>query len=152
MQKKYLELIAEKFEQDRFSKSLGIVLDNLTADTIQMHMVLREDMVNLYNRPHGGVIYALADAAFSVLGNNRNVRAVALDCSITYSASPDPGSKLVVKGEILSSSRKTATLLFKIFMEKEGRHTLIATMKGVSYITGKPIVPDLTGKESGRDR
>ena len=95
----------------------------------------------MYNRPHGAIMYSLADAAFSVLGNNKNNIYVALDCSITYHASPDPGTTLVVEAEILSNSRKTAAFLFNVYMEKEGMLTLVATMKNVSYRTGKPIDP-----------
>jgi acyl-CoA thioesterase len=139
--REHLEVVKKQFERDNYAKSLGIVLDELTDDTIKMHMLLREDMLNMYDRPHGGIIYSLADAAFSVLGNNKNNLSVGLDCSITYHASPDPGTVLVVEGEILSNSRRTAAFLFNIYTEEGGTRTLVATMKSVSYRTGKPIDP-----------
>ena len=139
----HLDLVRKRFEQDNYAKSFGIVLDELTDDTIQMHMQLREDMLNWFNRPHGGAIYSLTDAAFSVLGNNNNNLAVALDCSITFNASPDPGTILSVEGETLSTTSRTAAYLFKVYMEKEGTRTLVATMKSVSYRTGKPIDPNI---------
>ena len=139
----HLEVVKKQFEGDSYAKSLGITLDELTEDTIQMHMELRQDMLNMYNRPHGGIIYSLADVAFSVLGNNKNNISVGLDCSITYHASPDPGTMLIVEGKILSSSRRTAAFLFDVFTEKEGICTLVATMKSVSYRTGKPINADV---------
>lgn len=133
------ELVKNRFETDKFAQSLGIVLDALTEQTIQMHMILREDMNNWFNRIHGGAIYSLADAAFSLLANNNRHVAVALECSITYHAGPDPESTLVVYGETLSASKRTAAYLFKVFMEKNDTRTLIATMKSVSYQTKKPI-------------
>ena len=139
----HLELVRKRFEHDNYAKSLGIVLDVLTDDTIQMHMQLREDMLNWLGRPHGGAIYSLADAAFSVLGNNTNNLAVALDCSITFHASPDLGTILIVEGEILSTTVRTAAYLFRVYMENNGTRTLVATMKSVSYQTGKPIDPDV---------
>ena len=137
--REHLDLIKRQFERDNYAKSLGIVLDELTDDAIRMRMELRQDMLNMYDRPHGGIIYALADVAFSVLGNNKNNVSVGLDCSITYHSSPDPGTVLVVEGETLSHSRRTASFLFNIYAEKEGVRTLVATMKSVSYRTGKPI-------------
>ena len=134
-----LEIVRKQFEKDKYAKYLGIVLDELTDDTIQMHMQLREDMFNFFDRPHGGAIYSLADAAFSVLGNNNNNLAVALDCSITFHVSPDLGAILIVEGETLSATRRTAAYLFKVYMEKEETRTLVATMKSVSYRTGKTI-------------
>jgi acyl-CoA thioesterase len=139
----HLDVVKRQFKKDNYSISLGIVLDTLTDDTIQMHVQLREDMLNMYNRPHGGIIYSLADVAFSVLGNNKNNISVGLDCSITYHASPDPGTVLVVEGKILSNSRRTAAFLFDVFTEKEGMRILVATMKSVSYRTGKLINPDV---------
>jgi acyl-CoA thioesterase len=139
----HLEIVKKQFESDNYAKFLGIVLDELTDDTIQMHMQLRENMLNWFNRPHGGVIYALADAAFSVLGNNTNNLSVALDCSITYHASPDSGTTLIVEGETLSATRRTVAILFNVYMKKEGTRTLVATMKGVGYRTGKPIDPNI---------
>jgi len=140
--REHLELVRKRFEKDNYAKSLGIVLDVLTEDTVQMHMQLREDMLNWFHRPHGGAIYSLADAAFSVLGNNNNHLAVALDCSITFHTSPDPGTMLMIDGQILSATRRTAAFLFKIYMTKGETRTLVATMKSVSYQTGKPIDPN----------
>jgi len=140
---KHLEIVKRQFDGDRYAKSLGIVLDKLTDDAIQMHMELREDMLNLFKRPHGGAIYSLADAAFSVLGNNKNNLSLALDCSITYHESPAPEGTLIVEGETLSTSRRTAVFLFKVYMEKSGTRTLVATMKSVSFRTGKPIDPSI---------
>ena len=137
----HLQVIRRQFEKDAFARSLGIVLDTLTGTTIKMHMELRKDMLNMYGRPHGGIVYSLADVAFSVLGNNSNNVSVGLDCSITYHASPDPGTTLIVEGETLSQTKRTASFLFTVSMENHGIRTLIATMKSVSYRTGKPIDP-----------
>jgi acyl-CoA thioesterase len=127
----HLQIVKQQFENDNYAKTLRIVLDELTDDTIKMHMQLRENMSNWFNRPHGGVIYALADAAFSLLGNNTNNLSVALECSITYHASADWGTILVVEGETLSSTKRTVACLFNIYMEKGGARALVATMKGV---------------------
>jgi acyl-CoA thioesterase len=139
----HVEIVKKLFQSDKYANFLGIVLDELTEDTVQMHMQVREDMLNWFNRPHGGAIYALADAAFSVLGNNTNNLSVALDCSITYHASPDSGRILIVEGEILSSTGRTVACLFKVYVEKEGMRMLVATMLSVGYRTGKPIDPSI---------
>ena len=135
----HLDIARLRFAHDNYARRLGIELDDLTHDTIRMHMQLRDDMLNWFSRIHGGAIYSLADAAFSVLGNNSNNLAVALDCSITYHASPEPEALLVVEGEKLAVSRRTASYIFKVYMEQQAKRTLVATMKSVSYRTGKPI-------------
>jgi len=139
----HIDVVKKCFSEDNYARSLGIVLDSLTGDTVEMHMDFREEMLNMYGRLHGGAIYSLADAAFSVLGNNSNNISVGLDCSITYHASPEPGATLVVVGETLSMTSKTASYLFKVYGDKDGVRSLVATMKSVSYRTGKPIDPTI---------
>lgn len=141
----HLDIVRTRFESDSYAKSLGIALDNVTENTVRMQMRVRKDMSNFFERIHGAAIYSLADAAFSVLANNGNNLSVALDCSITYHASPDSDTLLVVEGEVLSMTRRTASYLFKVYMETEAAEsrTLVATMKSVSYRTGKPIDPSV---------
>jgi len=45
----HLEIVKNQFENDNYAKFLGIVLDDLTDDTIRMHMQLRENMLNWFN-------------------------------------------------------------------------------------------------------
>jgi hypothetical protein len=53
------------------------------------------------------------------------------------------GTILIVEGRTLSATKRTVAILFSVYMEKEGRRTLVATMKGVGYRTGKPIDPKI---------
>ncbi len=135
-----LEIVRNKFKNDGFANTMGIILDDLTGNTIRMHMKLDPSKNNFYGRAHGGAIYGLADAAFSVLGNNCNNISVAVECSISYHASPEDNAILHVDGVVLSSSRKIGTFLFTVYTEESSGKTLIATMKSTLYRTGKHIV------------
>ena len=141
--KEHREIIERLFGNDEYARSLGIVHDELTDTKIRMHMRLDASMLNFFGMPHGAAIYSLADAAFSVLGNNSNNVSVALDCSITYHASPEPGSLLVVEGENISMNKRTGSYIFAVYTEKGGDRTRVATMKSVSFRTGRPIDPDV---------
>lgn len=136
-----IEIVRNQFLEDKFALKMGITLDQLTASSIQMHMRLNSEMNNLFGRPHGGAIFALADAAFGVLGNNNNNLSVAIDCSISYHNSPNPGEILWVEGELLTESKKLGSYLFRLFTkdEKTAVKIMIATMKSTLYRTGKPI-------------
>jgi acyl-CoA thioesterase len=133
-----LEIIKAQFSKDNCAKHLNIVLDDLTETSVKMHMILREDMLNLFGRPHGAMIYSLADAAFSVIGNNNNNLSVALDCSISYHTSPNPGDTLFVDGELLTESKKTGSYFFKLYTQ-QNPNVLVASMKSTVYRTGKLI-------------
>ena len=138
-----LELIKEKFKNDEFAKNFGVVLDELSKDKVKMHMELTPEMNNFHGRPHGGAIYGLADAAFSVIGNNQNNISVALDCNIYYHASPNPGKMLYVEGERIKQTRKIGTYLFTLYTLDNGVRNKIATMTSTLYRTGKPHDPQL---------
>lgn len=140
-----LEIIRKKFRNDGVAKLLGIELDELTETTVALHMKLRDDMNNFFDRPHGGIIYTLADAAFSVLGNNQNNISVAVQCSINYHASPEPGQMLYVAGRLVSGSRKIANYLFTVYTVENNQKTNVATMSGTLYRTGKHIEPPHAG-------
>ncbi|MHA1793242.1 MAG: PaaI family thioesterase [Promethearchaeota archaeon] len=134
-----LDLIKNKFKADQYANNLGIILDEITEKQVKMHLALTEKHENFYGRPHGGVIYSLADAAFSVIGNSDNNVSVAIECSISYHASPEPKSILHVIGERVAESRKIGTYLFTIYTLKNNEKHLIATMKSTLYRTGKKI-------------
>lgn len=134
-----IEIIKEMFQGDRFSQQFRIVLDELTHNSVKMHMKLELNMNNLYGRPHGGAIYCLADAAFSVLGNNKNNISLALDSSITYPSSPETGQILYVEGELINQTRKIGSYLFSLYKKVYENKKKIATMMSRLYRTGKPI-------------
>ena len=138
-----LTVIKEQFKNDNYANKFGIKLDELTHESVKMHMELTDEMNNLFSRPHGGAIYALADAAFSVVGNNRNNLSVALDCSISYHSSPDPGKILYVEGKLVEQSRKVGSYLFDLYTKENGQQKRVATMKSVLYRTGKAIDENL---------
>jgi len=138
-----LDVITEKFKNDNYAKNYGIILDDLTENTIKMHMQLKPEMNNFNGRPHGGAIYGLADVAFSLIGNNQNNISVALDCTINYHASPKSDDILIVEGKLIKQTRKIGTYLFDIYTEIDGNRTIIATMLSTLYRTGKPHDPNL---------
>lgn len=132
-----LDIIRKKFKDDKYAQHFGIKMDKLTKDMVIMHMKVREDMLNFHGTPHGGAIYSLADAAFSVVGNNQNNISVALDCTINYHAAPKVGDMLYVRGERVKQTRKIGTYLFKVYKEINGEEKRMATMMSTLYRTGK---------------
>ncbi len=131
--------IKQLFTKDSFANKFRVVIDDLTETTVKAHMVLDLSSLNFFGRPHGGAIYALADAAFSVIGNNNNNLSVAVECNISYHYSPDPGKTLYVEGRELSGSSKIGHYIFDIYVEEGGKKKSVATMTSVLYKTGKPI-------------
>jgi len=138
-----LELILKKFKNDNFMNKLGVKVDDLTEESVKMHMKLTPEMNNFNGRPHGAAIYSLADAAFSVIGNNQNNLSVALNSTIHYHASPDPGKILYVEGTLIKQTRKIGTYNFELYTKEGDKKTKVATMISTLYRTGRPHDPNL---------
>ena len=54
----------------------------------RVSMSVEKQMLNGLGFCHGGMIFTLADTAFSYVCNSRNQISVAMNCSITFSTCP----------------------------------------------------------------
>jgi acyl-CoA thioesterase len=72
------------FARDAFARDLGVELVSAGPGTAKVRLALGARHLNSVGFAHGGVIFALADAAFSVASNSRGAPAVAIDAHINY--------------------------------------------------------------------
>jgi acyl-CoA thioesterase len=78
---------------------------------------------------HGGAIFSLADAVFSVASNSHGTLAVAINVSISYFRAVRSGTLFALADE-LSLNPKLATYLIKIEDEQGGP---VAFFQGTVY-------------------
>jgi acyl-CoA thioesterase len=95
-----------------------------------------DNMNNIYDRAHGGALFALIDEAFETAGQTDGTIAVALNVNVTYVSSPEPGVKLRAESKQNSQTKKTASYDIKV-TDQNGN--LIAICSALAYRTGKPI-------------
>lgn len=93
-------------------------------------------MNNIYQRAHGGAIFALIDEAFETASQTHGTIAVALNVNVSYVASPDGAGRLYARAREVSRSKKIATYDIRVSGENE---QLIAICQAMAYQTGKPI-------------
>ncbi len=89
---------AAMYPRDRASLALGMKLLAVGPGTASMQMAIREDMANVHNTCHGGIIYTLADSTFGYACNSHNKNAVAVTCSIEYLQPAFVGEVLTASG------------------------------------------------------
>jgi len=129
--------IVQAVKREPFAQALKMELVELEDGYSVVKMVYDPDkMDNIYNRAHGGAIYALIDEAFETAGQTDGTVAVALNVNITYVTSPRPGVVLEAKARQISQTKKTAVYEIKITDQDD---SLIATCQALAYRTGKPI-------------
>jgi acyl-CoA thioesterase len=120
-----------------FAQALGMELIELDGEHSVVEMnYIPEKMDNIYQRAHGGAVFALIDEAFETVCQSDGTIAVALNVNVTYVGSPDPGSRL--RAEALQVNRTKKTALYDIRVtDQNGR--LLATCQALAFRTGKPI-------------
>lgn len=118
-------------ENEPFAKVLGLKLVELDYGYSVVEMVFDPvTMGNIYNMAHGGAIFALIDEAFETASNSHGTVAVALNMSITYIASPQPGSKIRAEAKEMSRTKRTGTYDIRVY-DQDG--TLLAVCQALSY-------------------
>jgi acyl-CoA thioesterase len=129
--------IAQAVTREPFARALNIELVELEDGYSRVRMVNDPaKMNNIYDRAHGGAIYALIDEAFETAGQTDGTVAVALNVNVTYVSSPKPGVVLEAEARQISQTKKTAGYEIKV-TDQDG--SLIATCQALAYRTGKPI-------------
>ncbi len=137
MDKKIRNAIFQRVENEPFAQALKMKLVALEHGYSAVEMIYDPKLMdNIYNRVHGGAIFALIDEAFETVGQTDGTIGVALNVNVTYVSSPSNGTRLKAEATQMSQTRKTASYHITV---KDPNDSLIATCQALLYRTGKPI-------------
>jgi acyl-CoA thioesterase len=115
--------------QDHFAHHLGIEVTQHGPGTARARMEIGRHHLNSAATAHGGAIFSLADAVFSVASNSHGTLAVAINVSISYFKAASEGM-LYAEAEEVSFNPKLATYLIRIH---DGSGALVALFQGTVY-------------------
>jgi acyl-CoA thioesterase len=137
MDQKVSEAIYDAVENEPFAKAMKISLVELELGFSAVEMIYDPvSMNNIYERAHGGALFALIDEAFETAAQTDGTIAVALNVNVTYVSSPEPGVRLRAEAKRVSQTKKTASYDIKV---SDQNGNIIATCSALAYRTGKPI-------------
>jgi acyl-CoA thioesterase len=131
------EVVDHMMKHDLFSQWLGIEVLEVREGYSRIRMTLRPEMINGFGVTHGGVPFSLADSAFAFACNNRNNLSMALDTSINFTRSTQPGDVLTAEAKEVHNGRSTGLYLITILNQKDEQ---VAFFKGTCFRTGKALV------------
>ena len=124
---------------DTFSAWLGIEILEIAPRASIARMTVRGDMMNGLGGTHGGIVYSLADSAFSYATNSSGLLCVAIDCTVSY---PAP----VAVGDILTAvalqESHTNRLAFCNVTVRNQNDVIVGHFRGTVYRTPKPHFPE----------
>ncbi|HYA87669.1 MAG TPA: PaaI family thioesterase [Nitrospirota bacterium] len=122
--------IMKKFtENDNFAKHLGVEMLAYSPGKAKARMELKSHHLNSAGTVHGGAIFSLADAVFSVASNSHGTLAMAINVSISFFKSAKSGM-LIAEGREVSINPKLATYLIDV---KDDAGNAIALFQGTVY-------------------
>ena len=137
MDSKVKAAIFQAVQTEPFAQQLKMKLMELDDGYSRVEMIYRPDeMNNIYQRAHGGAVFALIDEAFETACQTDGTIAVALNVNVTYIASPDSGLQLISIAKEISRTKRTANYEIKV-TDENGK--LIASCQALAFRTGKPI-------------
>jgi acyl-CoA thioesterase len=115
---------------DPWAAALGVEFLELRRGYCRAALRLAPHMVNHQHTPHGGVIFSLADAAFSAACNSHGIPAVALSMTINYLSAATPGTRLVAEASARRQGRRAG---FYDVVVSDGEGRMVATIHCVAH-------------------
>ncbi len=126
-------IIRTRFVADPYIASQGFILEEVHDDGVSVAAIVRPDQTNFQGSTHGGVIFSLADCAFSLAGNAYSESAVAIDTHMVYTAPSKVGDRLVATATEMTRGRTLCS--YRVIITRPDGRT-------VGLFTGTALVLD----------
>lgn len=124
-----MDALKKFVEKDQFAKHLDIEMLEYGAGRAKARMEIKERHLNSAGTAHGGAIFSLADAVFSVASNSHGTLALAINVSISFFKAVRSGM-LHAEGREVSFNPKLATYLIDV---KDEQGNAVALFQGTVY-------------------
>lgn len=122
--------------RDQASRSLGMVLQNVSPGRATLTMIVTADMVNGFGMCHGGSISTLADSAFAFACNTYGTLTVATSFEVTFLKPCHEGDLLIADAHEVARSGRSGVYDVTVSRHDDGP---VAVFRGHSRSLGRPI-------------
>lgn len=124
-----MDALTKFVEQDHFAKHLDVEMLEYGGGRALAKMRVGTHHLNSAGTVHGGAIFSLADAVFSVASNSHGTLALAINVSISFFKAVRSGS-LFAEGREVSLNPKLATYSIDV---KDEEGNAVALFQGTVY-------------------
>lgn len=121
-------------EKDTYGKWLNAVIEKIEAGYCLMKMKVRPEFLNGIGTVHGGIVFGIADTAFSYASNSHNRIAVALDVSISYPNAGQLDDIFTIEAKEVYLGGRTA--IYQVIVTNQDK-VLIGLFNGTVFRTQK---------------
>lgn len=126
------ERIEELLGADKYATGLGIELVRVDPEAVTIGLDVDETHTNFLGVGHGGMVFSLADCAFSLAANAAGARAVAIDTHLVLTAPSRPGDRLIAEVSEVSRGRTLGT--YRVDVSRQDGRT-VGLFTGTVYIS-----------------
>lgn len=123
--------VKELLAADNYAGGLGVELVSVSVDEIIVGLNVTEVHANFLGVGHGGMVFSLADCAFSLASNSAGADAVAIDTHLVLTAASRPGDRLEARVRELSRGRTLGTYRAEV---ARGDGRIVGLFTGTVYI------------------
>lgn len=124
--------IEELLQADNYAGSLGVQLVDVSAESIEIALDVTDTHTNFLGVGHGGMVFSLADCAFSLGSNAAGARAVAIDTHLVLTAASRPGDRLTAVVTEASRGRTLGTYRVEV---ARGDGRVVGLFTGTVFIS-----------------
>jgi acyl-CoA thioesterase len=125
------DTVRRSFDNDPYARAQGFELVAVEDDVIIVSLTVRPDQVNFLGGTHGGVLFSLADCAFSLASNAHGEPAVAIDTHLAITAASDIDETLTATAREMTRGRSLAT--YRVDVERSDGRT-VALFTGTVFV------------------
>ncbi len=131
------EIVSKMYNNDPFSKWMGIKILLVDAGKCELEMLVTKDMLNGFGMAHGGITFSFADSCFAFASNSHGIQSVSIETSISHLAPCKEGDVLKAVAEEINVTKSTG--LYYIHVTNQDNKK-VAEFKGTVFRTGKEWV------------
>jgi acyl-CoA thioesterase len=106
--------IRQYFDTDGYADALGVRLVSDDPEHVVVDLPIVDAHLNFHGSTHGGVLFSLADCAFSLISNAPGPVAVAVDTHLVISAATTTGDTLRAEAIEVRRGRQLATYQVRV--------------------------------------
>ncbi len=118
--------IEDLLRADEYAAGLGVELIDVGSDDVTIGLEVTDRHTNFLGVGHGGMVFSLADCAFSLASNAAGARAVAIDTHLVLTSATRPGDHLVAVVREVSRGRTLGTYRVEV-SRQDGRTAALFT-------------------------
>lgn len=128
------QIVHKMFDNDAFSKWLGIEIVEIGAGISVLKMLVRKEMLNGFDVLHGGISYSLADSSLAFASNAYGRKSMSIETSISHTLPCKEGDVLTTKTIERSLTNRIGIYDISVINQD---NKVVALFKGTVYRSDK---------------